>query len=359
MILTKTPFRISLAGGGSDLPAFYRQRAGAVLTSTVDKAMYIAIHPYFHDKIRIKYSRLEDVSSISDIQHPLVRECLRQVAIKRGMEIASFADVPAGTGMGSSSAFTVGLLHALYARSGTRPSALRLAEEACVIELERVQEPIGKQDQYSVACGGINFIRFRPDGSVEVEPVNCSVQTRDALSQRLMLFYVGKERPAGSILAEQSRNMADKDKFNQVVQMVDLAEALRGALERNNLDSLGDILDQGWRLKRGLASGITNSLIETSYRRGREAGAEGGKLLGAGAAGFLLLSCRPEKQQQVRQALAGLREMSIALTAEGSQLLLDDGCNVPILATEGGPDAEPQPISCANDSSEGSNGGMD
>jgi D-glycero-alpha-D-manno-heptose-7-phosphate kinase len=353
MILTKTPFRISLAGGGSDLPAFYRQRAGAVLTSTVDKAMYIAIHPYFHDKIRIKYSRMEDVSSTSEIQHPLVRECLQQVSIKRGMEIASFADVPAGSGLGSSSAFTVGLLHALYAKSGIQPGARRLAEEACAIEIERVQEPIGKQDQYAVAFGGMNFIRFHPGGSVEIEPVNCSIQTRDALSQRLMLFYVGKERPAGSILAEQSRNMGDKDKFNQVIRMVELAEALRGVLERDDLDSLGDILNQGWQLKRGLASGITNSLIDTSYRRALEAGAEGGKLLGAGAGGFLLLSCRPEKQQQVREALAGLREMSVTLTAEGSQLLLDDGCNVPILATKGDPDAEPQPISCANDSSGG------
>jgi D-glycero-alpha-D-manno-heptose-7-phosphate kinase len=358
MILTKTPFRISLAGGGSDLPAFYRRHPGAVVTSTVDKAMYIAIHPYFHDKIRIKYSRMEDVSSTSEIQHPLVRECLRQVAINRGMEIASFADVPAGTGMGSSSAFTVGLLHALYAGSGIQPCALRLAEEACVIELERVQEPIGKQDQYAVACGGMNFIRFHPDGGVEIEPVNCSVQTREALSQRLMLFYVGKERTAGSILAEQSRNMADKDKFNQVVQMAGLAEALRGALEKDNLDSLGDILDQGWQLKRGLAIGITNTLIDRSYRRAREAGAEGGKLLGAGAGGFLLLSCRPEKQQQVRQALVGLREMSVTLTAEGSRLLYDDGCNVPIPATKDGPDAEPQPISCANDSSGRKNGSV-
>lgn len=322
------------------MPAFYRRQAGAVLTSTIDKAMYIAIHPYFHDKIRIKYSQLEDVSCVSEIQHPLVRECLRQVDIERGMEIASFADVPAGSGMGSSSAFTVGLLRALYARSGGQPGALRLAEEACTIELERVREPIGKQDQYAVASGGLNFIRFHTDGSVQIDPVNCSAETREALSRRLLLFYVGKERHAASILSEQSRNMADKDKFDQVVQMVGLAEELRAALESDNLDSLGGILDRGWRLKRSLARGITNNLIDTSYRVACEAGAEGGKLLGAGAGGFLLLSCRPEKQQQVREALRGLKEMSVALTAEGSQLLHNDGCNGPIVADHARADDE-------------------
>jgi D-glycero-alpha-D-manno-heptose-7-phosphate kinase len=331
LILTKTPFRISFAGGGSDLPEFYRRRSGAVLSSTIDKAMYIAIHPYFQDKIRVKYSRTEDVSSVSEIEHPLVRECLRKVGIERGMEIASFADVPAGTGMGSSSAFTVGLLHALYARSGIRPGPLHLAEEACVIELERVGEPIGKQDQYAVACGGLNFIRFHTDGGVEMLPVKCSVETREALSRRLLLFYVGRERLAASILSEQSRNMAKRSKFNRVAQMVELAEALRATLEKDRLDSLGDILDQGWRLKRGTAAGITNSRIETSYRLARAAGADGGKLLGAGGGGFLLLCCRPEKQDQVREALAGLREMPLTLTSEGSQVLYNDGRDGPIL----------------------------
>src|ERR1700687_1836018 len=163
MILTKTPFRVSFAGGGSDLPEFYRRSGGAVLSSTIDKAMYIALHPYFHDKIRIKYSRTEDVASASDIQHPLVRECLRMVGIERGMEIASFADVPAGTGMGSSSAFTVGLLHALMARAGRALTPEGLAAAACQIEIDELGEPIGKQDQYATAYGGLNYIRFLPD----------------------------------------------------------------------------------------------------------------------------------------------------------------------------------------------------
>jgi len=327
MILTRTPFRVSFAGGGSDLPEFYRRSAGAVLSCTIDKAMYIAVHPYFHDKIRIKYSRTEDVASAAEVEHPLVRECLNLVGIERGMEIASFADVPAGTGMGSSSAFTVGLLHALWTRSGREPSAKELAEAACEIEIERAKEPIGKQDQYAAAYGGLNFIRFNTDESVEIHPVKCSTKTREELSRRLMLFYIGLERPAASILSEQGRNMADLDKFRCVQQMVELAIELRKSLEKDNLDSFGEILDEGWKLKRGLASGITNEVVETNYRLAREAGAAGGKLLGAGSGGFLLLSCAPERHEQVREALSGLREMPVTLTESGSKLVHNDGMN--------------------------------
>jgi D-glycero-alpha-D-manno-heptose-7-phosphate kinase len=327
MILTKTPFRISFAGGGSDLPEFYKRGGGAVLSSTIDKAMYIALHPYFHDKIRIKYSRTEDVSSSAEIEHPLVRECLNMVGIERGMEIASFADVPAGTGMGSSSAFTVGLLHALYARAGKNPSAAELASAACEIELERVKEPIGKQDQYAAAYGGLNFIQFHADGSVEVDAVKCSEKTREELSARLMLFYIGQERPAASILQEQSRNMADREKFRRVEEMVELAKELRAALEKDNLDSFGEILNRGWQLKRGLAEKITNEVVEANYQRAREAGADGGKLLGAGAGGFLLLSCGRQKQKQVRDALSELRELRFELSREGSQAVHNDGRN--------------------------------
>jgi D-glycero-alpha-D-manno-heptose-7-phosphate kinase len=327
MILTRTPFRVSFAGGGSDLPEFYRRSVGAVLSCTIDKAMYIAVHPYFHDKIRIKYSRTEDVACAAEVEHPLVRECLNLVGIERGMEIASFADVPAGTGMGSSSAFTVGLLHALWARSGKTPKAGELAAAACEIEIDRAKEPIGKQDQYAAAYGGLNFIRFNTDETVEVHPVKCSVKTWEELSRRLMLFYIGLERPAASILSEQGRNMADKEKFRSVQQMVELATVLRKSLEGDNLDSFGDILDQGWKLKRGLASGITNDVVEKNYQLARDAGASGGKLLGAGSGGFLLLSCAMEKQEQVREALAGLREMPVSLTQSGSEMVHNDGMN--------------------------------
>ena len=330
MILTRTPFRVSFAGGGSDLPEFYRRQTGTVVSTTIDKGMYIAIHPYFHDKIRIKYSRTEDVASVAEIQHPLVRECLRKVGIEKGMEIASFADVPAGTGMGSSSAFTVGLLHALYAQSGALCGPGELAAQACEIEIEKVGEPIGKQDQYASAFGGLNRIRFRPDETVEVHRIACSRQTLAELSRRLMLFYVGQERAANTILSEQSRNMSDSQKFENVARMAALAEELCTALERGNADALGEILEEGWRLKSGLAQGITNPAIEESYRLAREAGADGGKLLGAGAGGFLLFSCKPEKQSQVREALSALRELPFSPTTDGTRVLCNDGQNGPL-----------------------------
>jgi D-glycero-alpha-D-manno-heptose-7-phosphate kinase len=332
MILAKSPFRISFAGGGSDLPDFYRRHIGVVVSTTIDKAMYIAIHPYFHEKIRIKYSRTEDVSNTSEIQHPLVRECLRMMNIDCGMEIASFADVPAGTGMGSSSAFTVCLLHALYALAGQNPSAGELAKTSCEIEIDRVGEPIGKQDQYATAFGGLNCIRFHPDESVEVVPINCSSETRHELESRLMLFYTGGERAASSILQEQGRNMSQPDKFSAVVEMTKLAEELYLSLERNQIDSFGEILHTGWMLKSKLARDITNSAIESNYKLAREAGAEGGKLLGAGSGGFLLLYCRQDKQSQVREALAHLQEMPFAMSNEGSQVIHNDGQNDPILA---------------------------
>jgi D-glycero-alpha-D-manno-heptose-7-phosphate kinase len=336
MIFSKTPFRISFAGGGSDLPEFYRRRTGAVVSTTIDKAMYIVIHRYFHDKIRIKYSRTEDVMKVSDIQHPLVRECLRLVGLGSGMEIASFADVPAGTGMGSSSAFTVGLLHVLQVLAGKQPSPVELAKTACEIEIERVKEPIGKQDQYAAAFGGLNLIRFHPDESVEVRPVACSDAVRASLAQRLMLFYLGQERAASSILAEQARNMSDAETFAKVAEMAELAEELNRALESGNLDSFGEILHRGWLLKSGLAQGITNDEIDANYQLAREAGSEGGKLLGAGGAGFLLIYGREEKKADIRAALKDLREMPFEMTPQGSQIIYSDGQHGPVLtrATE-------------------------
>jgi D-glycero-alpha-D-manno-heptose-7-phosphate kinase len=325
MILTRTPLRVSFAGGGSDLAEFYRRHTGVVVSTAIKQAMYIAIHPYFHDKIRIKYSRIEDVSNVAEITHPIVRECLRTVGIERGVEIASFADVPAGTGMGSSSAFTVGLLNAVYARTGRTFSPAVLAAAACDIEITRLGEPIGKQDQYAVAFGGINRIRFLADDRVDVHPVACSSATRAELEKRLMLFYTGADRSAGPILSEQSRNMQDPAKFKQVVEMAALAEDACCALEQGDLEWFASILDQGWRLKSSLANGITNEMIDLVYRRAREAGANGGKLLGAGGGGFLLLSCPVDKQQFVRQALGQLRELPFGISEEGSSVLFNDG----------------------------------
>lgn len=332
MIVVRTPFRISFAGGGSDLPGFYRKNSGAVVSTTIDKAMYIAIHPYFHNKIRIKYSQTEDVDSVAEIRHPLARECLKLFHLERGMEIASFADVPAGTGMGSSSAFTVCLLHALYGLGSRDVTPEQLAREACRLEIDRLREPIGKQDQYAAAYGGLNYMRFNKDESVEVEPIRCSRETRENLQRQLMLFYVGQERPAGSILAAQAQNMADGETYRRVEKMVELAGEMRAALERNQVDSLGEIVHQGWLLKSGLAEGISNPSVDTNYRLAREAGASGGKLLGAGGGGFLLILCRPERQQDVRSALRHLREMSFQMFVQGSTVLYRDNTDAPGVA---------------------------
>ncbi len=332
MIVARTPFRISFAGGGSDIPSFYRQSEGAVVSTTIDKYIYIAIHPYFHNKLRIRYAKTEDVDRVDDIQHPLVRECLQMFRLDKGMEIASFADVPAGTGMGSSSAFTVCLLHALHALRSHAVSAKELAEQACDIEINRAGEPIGKQDQYAAAYGGLNYIRFHKDERVEVSRIKCSAETRVDLERHLMLFYIGQERPARSILVEQGKNMVRKDKFLQVAKMVELASDLRSALESDDLTSFGEILDRGWRLKAKLAAGISNPMVESNYRLAIEAGAAGGKLLGAGGGGFLLLFCRPERQEQVRAALSGLREMQFNMSAEGSKVLYSDPTHSPNIA---------------------------
>lgn len=337
MIVARTPFRISFAGGGSDIPSFYRQKVGglsggAVVSTTIDKYIYIAIHPYFHNKLRIRYAKTEDVDRVEDIQHPLVRECLQMLRVDKGMEIASFADVPAGTGMGSSSAFTVCLLHALHGLRSHAITAQQLAEQSCDIEINRVREPIGKQDQYATAYGGLNYIQFHQDESVQVSPIQCSIRTKSDLEQRLMLFYVGQERPARSILVEQSQNMTSKDKFVQVAKMVELASDLRRALEADDLSSFGEILDRGWRLKASLVAGISNPMIESNYRLAKEAGAAGGKLLGAGGGGFLLLFCDPEKQAGVREALSDLREMQFKMTDAGSQVLYNDETHAPNVA---------------------------
>src|SRR5581483_6623866 len=245
--------RISFAGGGSDLPAYYRRFGGAVVSTTIDKYMYLVIHPYFNPKIRVKYSRLEDVERVEDIQHPIVRECLTRHRIPKGMEIASFADVPAGSGLGSSSAFTVGLLHALEAHQGRSVSASELAAAACDVEINRLGEPIGKQDQYASAFGGLSYIQFNSDDSVEVERLIVTPKTLRGFERRLMMFYLGQERSAGAILREQSANMADPAMAAGVARMVELAGQFRRALESSRLDECGHLLDENWRLKRGLA----------------------------------------------------------------------------------------------------------
>jgi D-glycero-alpha-D-manno-heptose-7-phosphate kinase len=322
MIITRTPFRVSFAGGGSDLRDFYsRNGYGAVVSTAINKYMYIVIHPYFHDKIRVKYSMTEDVEEVDEIRHPIVRECLRKVQIERGIEIASFADVPAGTGLGSSSAFTVGLLNALYAYKGKVVSKERLAREACDIEIERLGEPIGKQDQYATAYGNINYIRFSKDETVDVTPIFLTEFSRKSLEEKLCLYYTGGERKASDILEEQKRNISNEDKFSSLQKIVNLTDVLRDSLQEGDLDSLGPILHKGWQLKKELSKRISTDGINRLYDKFIKSGAEGGKLLGAGSTGFLLIYSNKHDRLQ---RFFGLKVLPFNIDREGTKIIFYD-----------------------------------
>lgn len=319
MIITRTPFRVSFAGGGSDLREFYAKNGyGAVVSAAINKYMYIVIHPYFHDKIRLKYSKTEDVKNINDIQHPIVRECLRKVKLETGVEIASFADVPAGTGLGSSSAFTVGLLNALYAYKGKVVAKERLAAEACEIEIDILKEPIGKQDQYAAAYGDINYIKFHKNETVNISPIALTEPARKRLEDRLCLYYIGGKRKASDILMEQKRNMLDDEKFQNLRKMVMLADELKGMLHNENIDSLGGLLHKGWLYKKELARGISNKDIDALYDKAIEHGASGGKLLGAGGTGFLLVYT--DKHGSLKKYL-GCKTLPFNIDREGTKII--------------------------------------
>ena len=273
MIITKTPFRISFVGGGSDLPAYFEKQPGAVLSTSIDKYMYISTHAFFEkDKIRCKYSQTETVDDVKNLQHPILRTVLEDFNLN-GIEVSSIADIPGGTGMGSSSSFTVGLLHNLSACTGRSYGKTELGAGACRVEIDLLKEPIGKQDQYAAAFGGLNVIEFNPDGSVAVHPVNVSNETRDTLNTNLKLYYLGNQRSASAILAEQKENTSQESKFQALTTMVSLVYKLRDALEADNLDDFGSLLHENWLLKQQLASGITNPRITEAYAAGREAGA--------------------------------------------------------------------------------------
>ncbi len=321
MIITRTPFRISFAGGGSDLPAFYRREQGAVLSTSIDKYMYIVIHPLFNgNNVLLKYSQTEMVNQLSDIAHPIFREALSMYNLT-GVDINSIADIPAGTGMGSSSSFTVGLLNAIRAYLGKYTSAEKLASLACHIELERVGSPIGKQDQYAAAYGGLNFITFNQDESVKVEKVIMSPQIRSQLDENLILIYIGGKHTANDILKSQSSAISNEEKFNMQKRMVKLAYSLRETLQDNNLDDFGSILNEGWLLKRSLVKGISNNDIDDIYKKGIEAGALGGKLLGAGGAGFILFYCPKDRQDSFRKKMKDFTETPFSFEYQGSQVI--------------------------------------
>ncbi|RME50219.1 MAG: GHMP kinase [Caldilineae bacterium] len=323
MIITRTPLRISFAGGGSDLPAFYEQEPGAVVSTAINKYIYITVNPKFDLKIRASYSITEIVDNVHDLKHELIREALLLLGLDRGIEITSISDIPSqGTGLGSSSSYTVGLLNALYAYRGQMAGAERLARETCYIEIERCGKPIGKQDQYIAAYGGLQFICFNPDGSVYVDPIICSPETRRTLQDNLLMLYTGMTRRADDILAEQSAETRQNgDKRAALRRMVGLAHQLRDALIHDDVDAFGEILHAGWMEKRKLASGISNRQIDTWYNRARAAGAIGGKVLGAGGGGFLLLYAPRDRHPDICGALPELRPVPFRFSPQGSKII--------------------------------------
>ncbi|MDZ7331717.1 MAG: GHMP kinase [candidate division KSB1 bacterium] len=324
MIISQTPLRISLAGGGTDLASFYRQEEGWVISSAIDKYVFVIVKERFDDKIYINYSRKEIVDSVDQIEHDLVREAMRKTRVDHGVEITTLADIPStGSGLGSSSSVTVGLLNALYAYQGELVTAERLAREACEIEIDILGKPIGKQDQYIAAYGGIRFFRFMPNEEVIVEKVDLENSMRRRFGANLLLFFTGKTRSADAILSEQRANTNSKMELLRGIKQQ--AAQIRAAIETRQFDEVGKILAQSWQLKKGLASQISNGDIDKMYAEAINAGALGGKISGAGGGGFLLLYCPREKQNQVREALKDYREFPFFLEKYGSKIIFNMG----------------------------------
>jgi D-glycero-alpha-D-manno-heptose-7-phosphate kinase len=323
MIISQTPLRVSFAGGGTDFHRYYREHEGAVVSSAIDKYVYVVVVPRFDELIIVNYTKKETVENVRDLKHELVREALLRTGVENGVEITTLADVPSeGSGLGSSSTVTVGLLHALYAYKGKLVTAEQLAREACEIEIEICGKPIGKQDQYIAAYGGICQFTFRKDETVDVKPFRRSLELFHGLSRNIMLFYTGRTRKAGNILAVQDQR-TDVN-LEQLHCLKALAARTAEALDRMRLWEVGRVLNDGWQLKRQLAEGISNPDIEEMYDLALSAGAAGGKICGAGGGGFLLLYCDPAHHKAVRKAMEAYRELPIALDPDGSKIIFQN-----------------------------------
>jgi len=326
MIISRTPLIISFVGGGTDLPDFYEEHGGAVVSTTVDKWIHVVVARRFEGDVRVSYSRTEIVDQASEVQHELVREALRATGIPRGVDIMTLADVPSqGTGLGSSSTVTVGLLNALYAFQGVYKSPAQLAEEAATIEIGILGKPIGRQDQYAAAVGGFNLIEFLPhQGGVRVEPVIHPPGTLKRLHRSLLLFYTGRQRPASQVLQEQRAAVQNGRAVAALKTMRDFAYELRERLGAGEADAVGRLLHENWLLKKGLVGDISNAAVDGWYERALDAGATGGKILGAGAGGFLLVFAPPDRHARVRKGLQDLREVPLRLAARGSHIAVVD-----------------------------------
>lgn len=322
MIITQTPLRVGLVGGGTDLPEYYREHGGRVLNCAIDKYLYVIVKQRFDDDIYVNYSQKEIVSRVEELKHELVREAMYMTGVRSGVEITMLADIPSsGSGLGSSSSVTVGLLHALWAYQGHHASAEELAEGACTIEIDRCGKKIGRQDQYIAAFGGIRDIRFGPGERVVAAEVGITMAQRRALQDQLMLFFTGATRSATSILAEQSANVGRT--LEQLDGLRDLAITAAEGLRRGSIDAIGDAVRDSWALKRKLAPGVTNEAIDRAVDLAVEAGATGAKVTGAGGGGFLLVICPPERQASVREGLSHMRELPVRLDRLGSRVVFN------------------------------------
>ena len=322
MIIAQTPLRIGLVGGGTDLPGYYREHGGRVLNCAIDKYVYVIVKQRFDKDIYVNYSKKEIVSRVEDLEHELVREAMHMTGVTGGVEITTLADIPStGSGLGSSSSVTVGLLHALFAYQGRQVSAEELAERACTIEIDLCGKRIGKQDQYIAALGGIRDIRFGPGDEVVAEELRLSTVDRRALQEQVMLFYTGVTRSADTILREQNANIGCT--LDQLHLLRDLAGTAVDRLNCGELGALGDVLQEGWYIKRKLAAGVSNDQIDRAVDRAMDAGATGAKVTGAGGGGFLLVICPIERQGAVRRSLAEMPELPVKLDRFGSRVMLN------------------------------------
>lgn len=322
MIISRTPLRASFFGGGSDFKDYYSKNYGSVLSTAINMYIYITVNKKFDDLIRVSYSKTEMVDCVDKLEHNIIREALKIAEIDKGVDIVYMGDVPlgsAGVGLASSSALAVGVLNALFAYKGQHVSADFLAEKACEIEINILKNPIGKQDQYAVAYGGFNHYRFNSDESVFVNPVICNKHTKEILKKNMMLFYTGITRVSSDILKEQKTNIKNTSEY--IDRLVELVEIAQNVIIKNDLSTFGELLHESWQIKRKLAGGISNVWIDELYTKAREAGALGGKILGAGGGGFLLLYCPEERQNNVRYALSELREIDMDFEPQGSKII--------------------------------------
>ncbi|MDI9364557.1 MAG: GHMP kinase [Flavobacterium sp.] len=321
MIISRTPFRISFAGGGSDLKSYYARFGGAVVSTTIDKYTYLSIHKYFVDnKTHLKYSHNELVENHSEIKHPLIREIFTHFDIN-GVDFSSSADIPSGTGLASSSAFAVGLINLCAAYKGQYISKFKIAEIACAVEIDKLLEPIGKQDQFACSVGGLNLIEFHPDETVHIEKILLDSNSLQQLQSNLLMFYLGKTRLASSILSEQKNNIESDKKIGNLHKMVQLAYDLKKELCMQNIHSMGEILHTGWMYKKELAKGIADAHIDDNYMLAMKAGAKGGKLLGAGGGGFLLFYAEQDAHNAIRSALGHLVEIPFNFDNTGTSII--------------------------------------